>query len=649
MFGFIKKLLKYIMMLGVVLAIILGGMFLFLKPSSFKQEIVDVIQGSTGYKVEIKGAMDWSFKPEFVLHINDMTLGTVAEAKTVHIYLDPYSIFSDNLIVNKLEINNLTSTLNFNTLDKGKPSKRQITILELKLDDATLMYKDEETAQHWNLNKAQISTKNISINPMGRPEDFKVKGQLTDLDSNLSMSINAIATIDIDKQNINLDPMTVEWEQAIIKGRTLIAQFSSNPTISGEISLEALNIASIVKLLAPEADNQQATPSNLKGLVAYRYTPDDLFLEFTNFDLQIDDGSLKGNLQFTMDSPAKLDMNVALTQINMQAIYDVLALNITNPVDFFKDMSMNAKITGNTINFGNTFLANSINADITADAGQIQVNPITLSAYGGNHNCSIAIDLTKVIPTIKFTEQTDNSTLEPWLKLFNLPNTITGSVQSKIALEATGNNLTALKQSAIGSINLLVRNGSIFGLDLDKLLQYVANGTNDVYNQLSLTKNPDPNNLVKLKVADWMSSQTSNPITRFDALDLKNNINAGVVSSTINMGSVNYMLKGDGKFTSADNKVNYSTKVTTNIEFPNTLPEITSYQKQTPLPLNIGGTLDKLSFSPDLQNYCVTAIKQAQEMVIKKAVTKMVDAAGPSQKTSKKAEELFLESLQGLK
>lgn len=694
MLWLIRKLFQLIIASSIILIIVVVGLVLFLNPNNYKDEFNEQFLSYTGYPLEVTGAIEWSFNPPLSFHFQNITLTGPAGFKTpflqikdMHVNIDPLSLFGDNLIITDLSINGLTSTIeqpadgqdNFSLLFAAKkPANSAINIQTINMKDSSIIFNNEKTLRHWALNNADISIRNVKFDSSSPLSPIAIKGNLSNIDHNITMRVDTTITVDIAKQSISLDPITLIGGAAKVTGKTLITQINTNPIINGDMALESFDIVTVVDKIVsdpatvttpttdPTIDPTTVTATTteapipaqkISGQAIYSYSWNESIFELSNFNIQLNDGVAKGDAKFSLVAPRRADFNVTIDKVDLQTLFNFVnrIFPATTEIDTFaiidtlKTQTLKGKIAGTNVSLGPDFLIDHLTAEISAENGIMQLAPMTLSAYQGNHNFSLLVDVSKEFPNIKMVEQANNVDLAPWLKLLNYPSIVTGVVEAKVSLEATGNNLTTLAQSTTGGANFVIKKGTLLGFDLDKLLQYSTASINDVFNQLNTSKTANLDSLAKLKANDWISSQQSSPSTMFEILDIKNDIKAGVSTANLTMSNATYDLSGKGSIILEDKKVNFALTVNSKTPATSTVAEITTYLKQNPLPIGVTGTLDQLVFTPDLQNFTVSIIKQTQAALLKKAATKMADAAGPSQSNTKTADEIFIESLKGLK
>lgn len=671
----IRKIIQ-ITILGLVLLCI-GVIYVvvFVNPTHFKSQINDIIQRHSGYKIEVRGPIEWSFKPSFTIHLQDIALSSPQGFKApffvikdAHVYMNFYSIFSPNLVIKKLEIDQMIATVerqeagarNIDALPTVKAgSNERVTINELVITNSSLLYENEQTKRHWAINNASANIRTIVLNPFSTFGTIKVKGDLTQLDTNLTVNVDSTLNIDLAKKLLTFDPITITWNDAKLNGVASVAQYPSNPIYTAELELATIDLQDFITKVNPTfANSTNKLESKISGKTSFTYTEETHLLDVPVLEMTLDEGSIKGNSKISFAEPYLFGFDVNMHKVTLapyiMTAHELLPivmqrLAFTSPMTMIKQIELHGKISGTEVKLTPDFLLDQVTTDIVLDKGVLQLGPMLLRAYEGSHNCSITVDLTQATPTIKIVEQGNNVKLEPWISLLHLPKTINGTAELKLTLDGTGFTLGSLKETATGGLNLNVKNGSIHGLDLDKLMAYTSASINDILLQTTTNRSDELSKIIKLKSGDWISSQKANPTTTFEAMQLNSEIKTGLATTNINVSSTNYDISGNGKVNLTNLSVQMTTQATNKVPPTSATQEISKAMQQLPLSVTVTGTVDNLSFNPDLQSYITKITSKMQGNLINSAATKMVGTTGASAPTSKSAEAIFIDSLQGLK
>ncbi len=672
---FIRKFLQITILLCVLLAIAAVVAFLFVSPNNYRDKINQILQEHTGYQVTVNGPIDWSLGSTVILNLKDVVLigpegfkSPLLTAKQVNVTLDFMSIFKDTLVINKLEVTEMVAAIErqatgARNIDLLKPNNNsaanQMSIIDLSITNSTVLYQNEQTNRHWALNNLSAKLRNLVLAPKAKLEPLTVKADLTNLDYNVSANIEATINIDMSKDSISFDPLAVTWNGINLTGNTSILQLANDPQISGKLSLNNLDVSVLLAVLNTDitAANDSAN-DQITGTMTFNAAPATRLITISDFALQMGEGSIKGNSQIVLTAPYKATFDITANKMNIMPIAGLaralmpMAGNlpgVTNALELFKTIDVKGKLAGTDLTLFTNFKVDHVTADLNINQGQIQFGPITAKAYDAAHNLNIEIDVNQLPPAIKLIQKGDNIVLEKWTENLGFPTILSGTAVSKVSITTSGYNMLELKQSATGGVNILAKDGNVIGIDIEKLQQYTIASINDVMDQLATNKNLDLNVIVKPKAADWGSVQKSNPESKYQSMELNAEIKQGVSDTSIKLTNPTYVLNGNGTFNLASNEINFKTQITNLNVTPAPTAEFVDLIKQAQLPLDVSGNLDQLSFKPDLQNYIVNIIKQAQDSIQKKAVASMVAATGPNAQTSKSAEEIFVDSLKGLK
>ncbi len=669
---------KFLQLLIISFIIILAGaayVVFFVNPTHFKGQISRMIQSHTGYEIEIRGPVSWAFRPNFAVHVQDVTLVGPKEfkspffvAKDAHLHMNFFSMFGSNFVINKIEIDQMIATIQHDASGKHNlenlktlqtKNEDRLTIKEIAITNSTILYQNEQTQRHLALNNATINLRNIVFNPFASFGPTKIKGDFTQLDYNFSFGIDTTLAIDTIKKTGTLDPLVITWNSAKFEGNATISQYSENPIANGTFSLTTTDLSDFVNAIYPAlAVSDTELGGKVEGKFSYTYSTEAKILEIPSYEFVLGDGNAKGHAKVNLNTPYLMEFEVNANKITLVPYFAILKnllphalerMKIDNPLQLLKSIGIRGKFAGTELKIIPDFLIDHASADFAVEKGVVQFGPVLLRAFDGAHNFGLNIDINPASPIIKLVEQGNNVQLEPWLKLFNLPRTIVGTAELKVALEGTGFTPQAFLASASGGCDFNVNKGTLYGLDLDKLLAYTTSSINDIMSQLGNNRTADLTKLIKLKSGDWISWQRNVVGTAFDNFQFKNQIKNGATTSSVTMNNAGFDVTGNGRITLSDFNINMVANVTTKVAPASVSVDVAKYIQQEPIAIAVTGKLSNPTYTPDLQTYISKILNQAQKSLMSTAAAKMVAATGPSAPSDKSAEEIFINSLQGLK
>lgn len=103
MFTALKFIIKFIVSVVVLAALAAVGVALFVDPNNFKPQITEFVSKNTGYQIELKGDINWSFWPNLALEVNDVQYQELTIQKAL-VSADLSQLIKGNIIVNDIAI-----------------------------------------------------------------------------------------------------------------------------------------------------------------------------------------------------------------------------------------------------------------------------------------------------------------------------------------------------------------------------------------------------------------------------------------------------------------------------------------------------------------------------------------------------------------
>lgn len=664
--GWIGKLFKIILFI-IIVGILAGvGFIVFANPNSYKEKITHIIQTYTGLPFKINGNIDWVLRPEAIFKLHDVTLDGAADSKNPAIQIkdmivkvDLASAFKNNLIITDISINNpvIDWLQTKAVMNSSTTTAQSCTIEKFALKNGTITIQDPDDNINWLLQNVSFTAGSFMLNAGQELPALQLEGDLTNVDQNTKYSLETTAKFDLANHVLTLDPLKMIWNDTPMQGTAIIKQFDTDPVFSGNFAMASTDIGNLLRKLDPYFANSDDEINNSMQLeTAYAYTPKDKVLDLTKLSLQIDKGMMTGDVKLGFISPYHAEFNLSAENFNFtplsllgSALFPSVHTMTTLPSDFLKQIVINGKFTGTQLSFNDALAIDQIQMEIKGQSGVVQFMPVLINAYGGTHDVALHIDVNGEQPTFQLTEQANKVNLEPWLKIVDSDKLIDGSANLKASLQATGDTLPEIKQSISGGISLFINDGSLYGVDATRLMQFSTQTVTDIFKELSTSPAANMNVLAIKQSTNWIQTQTDHPKTKFDHFELNVEVEKGVSKkATIALNNNVIDLKGSGSFVLSDQTLNFDTTINNRIDMPSEFQVLSSYIKGTPLSMTINGTLNSTTFGPNVQGFVTTILKSAISDIQTQALTKMLAATPPNDKTDKTPTELFLNSLQSL-
>jgi len=665
MFWLLGKLIKIVIILAILGSI--GGLIFiyFMNPNNYKQQINQALQNYSGLPLKVNGAVQWSLRPKAMLHLQELAINKpgdektpILEIKDASMHFDLFSYIKGDLIVNDLNLSDVTVDLAAVKLLPRAPTIHKCLIQTLTVKNISVAMTNPVDQLDWQLKNATLTAKNVVFSNGGNLPAINLTGDLVSVDHHATLNLDTTIALEISKHILSLDPLKLTWNGTPFQGNAKIEQYDTDPIINGTLTLDATDVSGILKKLDPYyAGTNQGQTHSMQAQITYSFATKEQILDLSNVHFQMDTGAIDGNLKISIASPHQAEFTLTADNIDFvplsilgKALFPSPPTQTMIPVDFVKNLTVNGKFVGTKLHFGNNMQIDQITLGVAGQSGVIQFAPLTVVAYGGTHNMALNLDvINKQQPFLQLTEQAENIALQPWLKLIHETGIISGTANIKASLEAMGNDVTSLKQTLTGAVNLSVNDGTLYGFNADKLMSFTTQTVNDIFNQVSKSPSTDLRSLAIKRGSDWIRTQQDGPQTKFDYFELKADIDQGISKkASIAMNDNVMELKAAGGFDLSNNTLNFNATIVNKLDVTTDVKSLATYIKKTPLEVLITGTVDKPLYGPNIQAFVVNIVQSAQTDLFNQAVAKMVAATPPNGKTSKTATDLFMDSLQSL-
>lgn len=665
------KIIKVVLILAFAATLVAVAVVMFINPNDFKEEITNALHSYTGQEFTIKGNVQWTLRPDVAIYIENIDVNKNSNIKQIAIYIDPWSIFADTLVIENLQISQASLNIDLASLrtpettkqasEQNKPrnnTRKHANIKRTDIQEATILITDKDNGINWELKNINLDFNNLVINGANKFAPFALQGQLIDLEHKQSFTIDTTVDLGLQDHTVDLDPIRITWNDITFTGNMEILQYASQPMIDAKLNLEGAETAELLQHLDPYYQQLNPSENHTLGLdIAFKYYSQGKILDVSTLDLKIDEGALNGLFKLSFAPPYQANFELMANDMNFEPIMSITRRMFPQTpaghsmaYNLIKNVSMSGKFIGKNLLLSSNFQLDQISLQAVVQDQKAQISPITFGAFGSLHNMTLYIDMSDDLPFVQITEQADNVDFGRLISLFGLPETVTGTAALKANLEATGKDMTSIANSLTGGINMTLRNGKYYGLNLDELANFEINLIKDTFNKLASGQISNLKSYLTDQSSKWIDTQRQNPYTEFKNADFKAKFNVGVSKdSSISIITKDYTLKANGSIDFVQDELNFVAKITSNREPKIEIVKLAKYLQDTPFTMTITGSPTKPIYGPEIRKYTTTSIELLLKAAMETATTKMVEATPPNQKTTQTANELFVNSLQVLK
>jgi AsmA protein len=187
---------------------------------------------------------------------------------------------------------------------------------------------------------------------------------------------------------------------------------------------------------------------------------------------KIADSNVKGRVGISHFAPLAINFDVEVDQLDVDRYFPPTPAGKQQkqpekPLDLSALKALNA--TG-TLRIGslkaNNLKASNVRLDIRANAGRLDLNPLTANFYQGALASTVSINAAPATPTFAVKHNMTGINVGPLLKDLANNDTLEGKGNVTLDVTSQGNTESALKKALNGSASLKLVDGAIKGIDI---------------------------------------------------------------------------------------------------------------------------------------------------------------------------------------
>ncbi len=520
----------------------------------------------------------------------------------------------------------------------------------LELENAHLEWKDQQTNQHIVINKLTLRTgplalpapidlslsMDININNPEMDGHVDFTGQVAfDLETqqyhanNLDLTVKATGTglpvspvdihllanvkADLKQQHANINDLKLNVLSTSITGAVNITELDKSPTARGQIAIANFSPKEIAKKLGITLPNTSDATVLNKVKLDLNFSGNIDGANISKLTVVMDDTELTGTASVkNFSAPAiRFDINVNDIDIDRYLPPTAESTSSTNmkaatpgtaaagaaqlPLEPLRALNINGNFKLGKLKISGAHLS-----DITfiakAKGGRINLDPIKANLYKGSYKGSIALDVRKDTPTLRFIETLHSVNAGPLLKDILGKDLLSGTANVTAQLTTTGMDLETIKKSLNGKANFSFRDGAVKGVNIAQMIRE-ANA--------KLNKKPAPPKASnETDFAEMTGSVTiTNGIARNKDLKIKSPL---------------LRINGKGNVNLPREKIKYLVNVSIVESSKGQTGKELDELKSLTIPIKVTGTFDKLKYNLDLGPVLQSRAKKEVDKRVKK-------------------------------
>lgn len=623
------------------------------------------------------GQLELSLWPNVGIKLGQLTISehnsqeTFLRLDAVRLSVAVKPLLSKQIVVNTADIQGLDATLirrkdgSLNIADLLAPGEKSaapstsdpaptedsatsIDISGVKIANANIVWRDEQSKSSATLSKLNLSTSHIqadarrktlkidriALSTQGTQEaysfDLKLDtpGLMLDADTAQSESLNLSATLKGKGQSIDArlaldrierNPQRIKAAQAKLDIGASLPHKSGERHLKLHLTspLEANPSAQTVALETIQGSletEHPVTPAQTLKLAFDGKARADLAKKTAAVDLatRFDDSKIAAKLKATKFQPLALAVDLDIDRLNLDRYLAAappgdktgVAAPAPKPADDTLDFSALKAIDASAnLHVGilqvMQLKLNELTAKINLNGGRLQIAPLDVKLYEGSASGSLSIDANR--RSVGLKQNLVGVSINPLMKDFGNRDLLEG--RSTIALDVVmnGASVGALKKSMQGSASFSIKDGAVKGINLAQSLR-------DLKAKMGLNK-------------PQSSEQSANIANKTDFSELTASLkiaNGVAHNDDLAMKSPFIRLAGAGDLDIGAGRMNYLAKASVvNTEAGQGGKELEQLKGLT-IPIRIDGPFEKLSYKIDLASlYADSAKVKVEDVKVK--------------------------------
>ncbi|MEP0074155.1 MAG: AsmA family protein [Marinomonas sp.] len=634
----LKRLSILIGGLLVLVALLLASVMLFVNPNDFKDELKTVALEKANVNLRLDGDISWSFFPWLGLELEGIGVALGSDAEILQFDRAEFGLAIKPLLQQKIQVNkvnlvNLKASLNKdkngqgnweldipeNSAEVAQATSEETTSLasstaddateaepfvipeiqldELRIENAQLQYRDEQTNQLVNAtlnvqindvqwDKAWPMAMDVALTQSDLQGNSPIKANVQ-LSANLSVfpereafSVDALALsakvesgllpaspleaklnairvdFDLPQENVLLDGVTLSTLGVNLDAKLEAYQVLSDPQFTAIFSVGEFNPRDVISALnieLPEMSDDTAFTSAQMNM-SVEGSLDSVVVK--PMSLQLDETKIEANAALDL-SPLYWDLRIAGANLdldrylptpvegeneeapaNTEQVIESEASDLI-PVELIRQLNGHVGFAFDNLTVKN-LKVDRIELDSTQSNGIVKVAPLKASLYEGTFSTTADLNAQSSTPTIAFVPSIDAIQIQPLLVDFMDMDKVAGATYLNGDLMMQGNRIDDLMASLQGDLLVEIKDGALIGTNLTKS---VCEGIASVRK-------------------DALDGSRFGEDTPFEAMTFPAHIVNGQVSTPgLKIRSAGIEVTGDGVISLTDSSLNYQANV----------------------------------------------------------------------------------------
>jgi AsmA protein len=495
-------LLALLVAFGVVLTLVFD-------PNDYKEQIVAAVKNHTGRTLQIEGKLGWSFFPWIGIETGRLALGNApgfgpepfaridaAGAKVELLPLLRKKIVVDTALLDGLQLRlarNAAGRTNWDDLigpaqgekpdaPDGAGAGLGVLVNGIDVRRAEIVWDDQAGGARYALRNLDLKTGKIAgAEPMKLRLAFDLESGRPVVRTRVELTSTLRA--DLDAQTLETSDVALGVGELKLRSQLKVTRLLDAPTVQGQLDIAPFNLRALLATL-----NVPYAPADKKALerlaVKSAFSGNAEGVEFKNLVLGLDDSRLTGTLAVTRFAKPVFRFDLALDWLDVDRYLPaaapaaaawpgigvaVAAVPADDMLGTLRALTLNGRLrigqlTAMKLRFSDAAV------QVAAAGGLIRLGPNQAGFYGGRYRGQTTLDARGRQALLTLDDTLSGAQLTPALKDALQFDKFAGTADVNAKLSAQGLDARQIKQTLSGNASLSIRDGTIKGLDLKKMI-----------------------------------------------------------------------------------------------------------------------------------------------------------------------------------
>jgi AsmA protein len=626
---------------GAVVALLLVAIvavWLLINPNAYKERIVGAVRTATGRELALPGAIKLSVFPWVALELGPASLGNPAgfpqgeflSVQHVALRIKLLPLLHRNLQIGRIQIDGPQLHLLKNAAghgnweDFGQRGATPAPDSGVRSPNGGSIFQSLAgivvTHGHVMLDAASINDLNLQVGnltqasaPVGSASHYalaqlRVTGewQANAGAPVLPFQFSAAAVdLDLSAQTLHAPQLVAQLAAAKLSVDLQGEQSLDKPKITGTVTLDPVNLRELLPQLGVNlsATRDPMAYSRLSFTSDFQYLAPSLRLR--NLLARLDDSQLRGSVALQDLNTKATDFNLALDHIDLDRyrspsgaatpVASSPGKPASLPGSSLKTLEVHGTFIIGEAKFGGLTLS-TVNLNLQAHAGLIQLPALKARLYGGLCSGTIAYDARGPTPQLQLNQELTAVAMAPLLKDAVNSQRLSGHGNVTVTLAGHGLDSESLLKSLTGRFELNLADGAIEGADLG----YEIGAA-----QALLKQQPPP-------------AAGNTRRTKFDAFRMSAVVTDGIARTDDLLVATSYLrISGQGTTNLVSKAIDLQLKATILKAPPASAGAELSHLTLAEIPVTVTGTADNPKVRPDLQGLIKSQLKHKAQGLLK--------------------------------